>query len=68
MLLLQDWLDRTLQFEADAKDILSEEVPDSKKIEKFLETGLNLDIDLLEIPQLKQVTIIIINSFFICNY
>lgn len=50
-------MDRTLQFERDAKKILNEEVPDSKRLEKFLETGYNLDIDLAEIPQLKQVSL-----------
>lgn len=50
-------MDRTLQFESDAKKILNEEVPDSKRLEKFLEAGYNLDIDLAEIPQLKQVSL-----------
>lgn len=54
--LFQDWLDRTLQFEADAKEILDEEVPDSKRLEKLYDAGVNLDIDLPEIPQLSQVS------------
>ncbi|XP_067119394.1 lysine-specific demethylase 5A isoform X3 [Centruroides vittatus] len=52
--LIKDLLDRVLGFERDAKVLLSEDMTDLKKLEKQLDIGLSLDVDLPEIPKLKQ--------------
>uniref|UniRef100_A0A1W7RA81 [histone H3]-trimethyl-L-lysine(4) demethylase n=1 Tax=Hadrurus spadix TaxID=141984 RepID=A0A1W7RA81_9SCOR len=52
--LIKDLLDRVLGFEKDAKALLDEEMADSKKLDKLLDFGLSLDVDIPEIPLLKQ--------------
>ncbi|XP_023233588.1 lysine-specific demethylase 5A-like [Centruroides sculpturatus] len=54
VILIKDLLDRVLGFERDAKVLLSEDMTDLKKLEKQLDIGLSLDVDLSEIPKLKQ--------------
>lgn len=51
---VKDLLDRVLKFKSDAKDILVEEMPDSKRLEKLLDVSLGYDVDLPEVPQLRQ--------------
>ncbi|XP_054718406.1 lysine-specific demethylase 5A-like [Uloborus diversus] len=52
--LIKDLLDRTITFRSDASELINEEISDSRKLEKYLEIGLNLHLNLAEIPQLKQ--------------
>lgn len=53
-------------FQNEAQAALNEETPDSEKLEKFMDYGITLDVDLPEIPKLKQVPQ---NSMlFIFNY
>lgn len=52
--LIKDLLDRVLTFERDAKALLAEDLTDLKKLDKQLDIGLSLDVDLPEIPKLKQ--------------
>lgn len=42
-------------FQNEAQAALNEETPDSEKLEKFMDYGITLDVDLPEIPKLKQV-------------
>lgn len=60
----QDLLDRAIAFQEDARAVLLEERVDSRSLEKCLEMGLNLDIEVAEIPQLKQVKNAFNNSRF----
>ncbi|UYV65125.1 KDM5A [Cordylochernes scorpioides] len=50
----EDLLDRVRSFQSDAKLFLDEPGVESKKVEKLLDVGMGLDIDLPEIPLLKQ--------------
>ncbi|KAG8196974.1 hypothetical protein JTE90_009028 [Oedothorax gibbosus] len=52
--LVKDLLDRAIAFQEDARAALSEERADSRRLEKCLEAGINLDIEVAEIMQLKQ--------------
>ena len=52
---LQDLLDQVIQFQADAKEALEAETPDSQKLEHLIDFGITLDVELSEIPKLKQV-------------
>jgi len=49
-------LDQVLNFQSDAKEALEAETPDSNKLEQLIEFGVTLDVDLPEIPKLKQVS------------
>ncbi|GBN11260.1 Lysine-specific demethylase 5C, partial [Araneus ventricosus] len=51
---VKDLLDRAVAFQSEAQEILAEERPDSRRLEKCLEVGINLDIEIPEICQLKQ--------------
>ncbi|XP_064473046.1 lysine-specific demethylase 5A-like isoform X2 [Ornithodoros turicata] len=54
-ILIKDLVDRVKEFQTSALEILAEEVPgEPKRLEKLLESGSALDMDLAEIPQLKQ--------------
>ena len=53
--LIQELLDKVVDFQKRAQDALQEETPDSAKLEKLVEAGVTLDVDLPEIPKLKQV-------------
>ncbi|KAK2189153.1 hypothetical protein NP493_114g03035 [Ridgeia piscesae] len=53
--LIQDLLQRVLDFQLEAVEALEEETPNSAKLEKLMEFGVTLDVDLPEIPKLKQV-------------
>lgn len=44
-----------LNFQSDAKEALEAETPDSSQLDRLIEFGMTLDIDLPEIPKLKQV-------------
>jgi histone demethylase JARID1 len=48
-------LKKVLDFQGEAEEALGEEMPNSEKLEKLLEFGVSLDIDLPEVPKLKQV-------------
>lgn len=52
----QDLLDQVLNFQSEAKEALEAETPDSGKLEQLIEFGITLDVDLPEIPKLKQVS------------
>ena len=53
---VQELLDQVLNFQSDAKEALDAETPDSSKLELLIEFGSTLDVDLPEIPKLKQVS------------
>ncbi|KAL1435802.1 hypothetical protein MTO96_010583 [Rhipicephalus appendiculatus] len=53
--MIRDLVDRVVDFQSSARDLLTlDEMGESWRLEKLLEAGLNLDMDLPEIPQLKQ--------------
>ena len=43
-------------FQKDAREALEADEPDSNALSKLMEFGVTLDIDLPELPRLKQVT------------
>ena len=45
-----------VQFQKDAQTALDAESPDSEKLEQLIEFSVTLDVDLPEIPKLKQVS------------
>ncbi|CAE1156303.1 KDM5 [Acanthosepion pharaonis] len=53
--LVKELLDKVTDFQNEAQAALNEETPDSEKLEKFMDYGITLDVDLPEIPKLKQV-------------
>ncbi|KAL5014006.1 hypothetical protein ScPMuIL_008276 [Solemya velum] len=53
--LIKDLLDKVIDFQADAQEALDAETPDSEKLEQLINCGVTLDVDLPEIPRLKQV-------------
>ncbi|XP_065304371.1 lysine-specific demethylase 5A-like [Dermacentor albipictus] len=53
--MIRDLVDRVVDFQSSARDLLTlDEMGESWRLEKLLEAGLNLDMDLPEVPQLKQ--------------
>ena len=54
-LFLQELLQKVLDFEKDANIALNEERPDSEKLNKLVEFGVTLDVELPEISRLKQL-------------
>ncbi|XP_049273209.1 lysine-specific demethylase 5A isoform X1 [Rhipicephalus sanguineus] len=53
--MIRDLVDRVVDFQSSARDLLTlDEMGESWRLEKLLEAGLSLDMDLPEIPQLKQ--------------
>ncbi|XP_056001386.1 lysine-specific demethylase 5A-like isoform X2 [Ostrea edulis] len=53
--LVKELLDKVTQFQKDALEALDAESPDSEKLEQLIEFSVTLDVDLQEIPRLKQV-------------
>ncbi|KAK3776769.1 hypothetical protein RRG08_058519 [Elysia crispata] len=53
--LIKDLLDKVIEFREGAQDALEAETPDSEQVETLIEIGISLDVDLPEIPKLKQV-------------
>ncbi|XP_061178889.1 lysine-specific demethylase 5A-like isoform X2 [Saccostrea echinata] len=53
--LVKELLDKVVQFQKDAQEALEAENPDSEKLEQLIEFSVTLDVDLQEIPKLKQV-------------
>ncbi len=45
-------------FQAEAREALDADEPDSNALAKLMEVGMTLDIDLPELPKLKQVSCI----------
>ena len=54
--LLKDLLVKVEGFQAEAQDALCDAIPDSDKLKRLLEAGKGIDIELPEIPKLKQVS------------
>lgn len=52
---LQELVDKVVAFQEEAQEALTAEVPDSRQVEKLIDIGITLDVDLPEIPRLKQV-------------
>ena len=48
-------------FQKDAREALEADEPDSNALSKLMEFGVTLDIDLPELPRLKQVTTLTFN-------
>lgn len=44
-----------LDFQQEARDSLEQERPEADKLSKLVEFGVTLDVDLPEIPKLKQL-------------
>ena len=42
-------------FQAEAQEALGEETPNSSRLERLMESSASLDVDLPELPKLKQV-------------
>jgi histone demethylase JARID1 len=55
-LVLQELVDKVVAFQDEAQTALSAKVPESRQLEKLIDIGITLDVDLPEIPRLKQVT------------
>lgn len=55
---IQELLDKVVEFREEAQEALVAETPDSEQVETLIEIGLCLDVDLPEIPKLKQVSFI----------
>ena len=54
-LLIEELLKKVHTFQEDAQEALEEETPNSQKLERLMEFSVSLDVDLPEIPRLKQV-------------
>lgn len=54
--LVGELLDSVKNFQAEAQGALAEETPDSEKLQRLLDLGITLDVDLPEVPSLKQVS------------
>lgn len=52
---VKELLDRVKDFQKEAAELLSQEMPESRLVDKCIENGVVLDIELPEIPKLKQV-------------
>ncbi|XP_022238310.1 lysine-specific demethylase 5A-like isoform X1 [Limulus polyphemus] len=52
-ILIKDMVEQVIQFEKEAKELLDQEMPDFKKLERALDNGLVLDVDLPQVLQLK---------------
>ena len=48
-------LDSVKNFQVEAQGALGEETPDSEKLQRLLDLGTTLDVELPEVPSLKQV-------------
>lgn len=59
---VKELLDRVTNFQKEAAVLLNQEMPESQLLDKCIENGVVLDIELPEIPKLKQV--IYISSVF----
>ncbi|XP_052059486.1 lysine-specific demethylase 5A-like isoform X1 [Mytilus californianus] len=53
--LVKELLDQVINFQKEAQDALNAETPDSEKLEQLIEFSATMDVDLVEIPRLKQV-------------
>ena len=54
-LFTQDLLTKVLDFQKEALEALGAERPDSVQLDKLLDAGVTLDVDLPELPKLKQL-------------
>ena len=52
----QDLLKKIDNFQEDARDALQDAIPNSEKLQNLLDVGAGLDIDLPEVPKLKQAS------------
>ncbi|GCB82620.1 hypothetical protein scyTo_0022371, partial [Scyliorhinus torazame] len=52
--LVKELLDSVEEFHERSKEALSDEIPDSSKLQLLLELGSGLDVELQELPRLKQ--------------
>jgi histone demethylase JARID1 len=52
---VKELLDKVTEFQKESAVLLSQEMPESQLLDKCLESGVILDIELPEIPKLKQV-------------
>ena len=59
VLSIQELLQKVLDFQAEAQEALVEETPNSTKLERLMEFGITLDVELPEIPKLKQVKLMV---------
>ncbi|XP_076448659.1 lysine-specific demethylase 5A-like [Babylonia areolata] len=53
--LIKELVDKVVAFQKEAKEALTAATPDSRQVEKLIDIGITLDVDLPEIPSLKQV-------------
>ncbi|XP_041348681.1 lysine-specific demethylase 5A-like isoform X2 [Gigantopelta aegis] len=53
--LIKELLVNVIEFQKEAEEALIAETPDSEQLEKLIDIGITLDVDLPEIPKLKQV-------------
>ena len=52
--LIKELLQKVLDFQKEVQQALDDKVPDSSKLERLISAGIALDVDLEEIPKLKQ--------------
>lgn len=65
--LITSLLDKVKEFQIDAKRLLSQDIVESKQIEDAIETGFFLNIELSELPILKEVTLSTFSSILVYN-
>ncbi|XP_076469736.1 lysine-specific demethylase 5A-like isoform X2 [Babylonia areolata] len=53
--LVKDLVAKVVAFQEEAQEALTASVPDSRQLEKLIDIGVTLDVDLPEIPRLKEV-------------
>ena len=55
--LLKDLLQKVTEFQAEVNRVVSDDLLDLEQLEKLMDTGIELDIDMPELNRLKQVCI-----------
>ena len=65
---VKELLNKVTDFQEEAMKLLKEEAPDSEEVSKILDSGCGLDIDLPELPRLKNKLqqVILKIFFYIC--
>ena len=58
----QELVDKVVKFQHEAQEALEEATPNTVHLESLMETAVTLDIDLPEIPRLKQVQLPVLDN------
>lgn len=65
--LISSLLDKVKEFQINAKRLLGQDIVESKQIEDAIETGFFLNIELSELPILKEVTLLTFSYILFYN-